>query len=54
MNQVFVHNKRIAGATLHMEIGEYIESTKTSTESEIPLFRDLEREGKELIKAVDL
>jgi hypothetical protein len=54
MNQVLIHGKRLVGATLHMELEEYKESAKDSKESEIPLFRELEREGKELIKAVDL
>jgi hypothetical protein len=37
-----------------MELDEYKQAAQNSKESEIPLFRELEREGKELIKAVDL
>ena len=54
MNQINVFNRRIVGAVLHMELDEYKEAARNSKESEIPLFRELEREGKELIKAVDL
>jgi hypothetical protein len=41
MNQVLVFNKRIVGATLHMELDEYQLAAKNSKESEIPLFREL-------------
>lgn len=54
MNQVLFYNQRIVACTLHMELDEYRQAAKNSKESEIPLFRELEREGKELIKAVDL
>lgn len=43
MNQVLIHNQRLVAATLHMEIDEYRKSVKDSKESEIPLFRELER-----------
>lgn len=54
LNQVLIFNHRIVAATLHMELDEYQRAAKESKESEIALFRDLEREGKQLIQAVNL
>jgi hypothetical protein len=39
---------------LHYEIDEYRKYQRNSKESSIPLFRELEREGRELIKCVDI
>jgi hypothetical protein len=39
---------------MHYEIDEYRRNQASNKPSEIPLFRELEREGRELIKCVDL
>ena len=39
---------------MHYEIGQYRKQQKNYKESNIPLFRELEREGRELIKCVDI
>ena len=39
---------------LHYEIAQYRKEQKNYKESNIPLFRELEREGRELIKCVDI
>ena len=51
---MYVFNGKIVSCLLNYELNEYIQLQRESKESEVPLFRELEREGKEMVKAINL